>query len=87
LITAAAHSARALAVAQRAGADAALLAPVFTTASHPERVPLGALKVRLMAARAGLPVYALGGINASTIARLKGANLAGIAAIEGLLAG
>jgi thiamine monophosphate synthase len=40
-----------------------------------------------MAARAGFPVYALGGINASTIARLQCANLAGIAAIEGLLAG
>jgi thiamine monophosphate synthase len=38
-----------------------------------------------MAARAGLPVYALGGVNAQTIARLKDANLAGIAAIEALL--
>jgi thiamine-phosphate pyrophosphorylase len=84
-ITAAAHSARALAVARRAGADAALLAPTFATSSHPEREPLGALKVRLIAARAGLPVYALGGINAATIAHLKCANLAGIAAIEGLL--
>lgn len=86
LITAAAHSARALAIAHRVGADAALLAPAFATASHPDRVPLGALKVRLMASRAGLPVYALGGVNAQTIARLKSANLAGIAAIEGLLA-
>jgi len=85
IITAAAHSARALAVARRAGADAALLAPVFATPSHPGREPLGALQVRLLAARAGLPVYALGGVNASTIARLRGAILAGIAAIEGLL--
>ncbi len=85
-ITAAAHSASALAVARRAGADAALLAPAFATSSHPGRQPLGALKVRLIASRAGLPVYALGGINASTIARLRCANLAGIAAIEGLVA-
>jgi thiamine-phosphate pyrophosphorylase len=86
LITAAAHSARALTAARIAGADAALLAPVFATASHPEREPLGPLRARLMAARAGLPVYALGGINAETVARLKDADLVGIAAIEGLLA-
>jgi thiamine-phosphate pyrophosphorylase len=81
LITAAAHSARGLMAARLAGADAALLAPVFATSSHPDREPLGALRVRLMAARAGLPVYALGGINAQTIARLNDA-IAGIAAIE-----
>jgi len=85
LITAAAHSVRGLTVARLAGADAALLAPVFATPSHPDRQPLGVLRVRLLAARAGLPVYALGGINARTIARLKDARLAGIAAIEGLL--
>jgi thiamine-phosphate pyrophosphorylase len=85
LITASAHSARGLAVARSAGADAALLAPVFATSSHPDREPLGVVRVRLMAARAGLPVYALGGINAQTIARLRCAKLAGIAAIEGLL--
>jgi thiamine-phosphate pyrophosphorylase len=85
LITVAAHSERGLTVARRAGADAVLLAPVFATPSHPGRAPLGILRVRLMAARAGLPVYALGGVNAQTILRLKDANLAGIAAIEGLL--
>jgi len=37
-----------------------------------------------MAARARMPVYALGGVNARTAGRLAGANLAGIAAIEGL---
>jgi thiamine monophosphate synthase len=39
-----------------------------------------------MAARAVLPVYALGGVNAQTIARLKDSSFAGIAAIEGLFA-
>jgi len=37
-----------------------------------------------MAARAILPVYALGGINAQNAQRLAGARLAGIAAIDGL---
>jgi len=86
LITAAAHSLRGLMTARIAGADAALLAPVFATASHPDRAPLGLLRARLMAARAVLPVYALGGVNAQTIARLKDSSFAGIAAIEGLFA-
>jgi thiamine-phosphate pyrophosphorylase len=86
LITAAAHSSRGLTVAWRAGADAAVLAPVFATLSHPDRPPLGALRTRMMAVHAGLPVYALGGINAQTIMRLKDARLAGVAAIDGLLA-
>jgi thiamine-phosphate pyrophosphorylase len=86
LITVAAHSSRGLTVARLAGADAALLAPVFSTASHPDRQPLGALRARMMATHAGLPVYALGGISAQTIARLNDAQLAGIAAIDGLLA-
>ncbi len=87
LITAATHSERALATAGVAGADAALLAPVFPTSSHPDRESLGLLRTRLIAARAGLPVYALGGVNAETIVRLADANFAGIAAIEGLLPG
>jgi thiamine-phosphate pyrophosphorylase len=86
LITVAAHSLRALNGAYRAGADAALLAPVFATASHPGREPLGALRARVMAAHAALPVYALGGINGKTVGRLKDAPFAGIAAIEGVLA-
>src|SRR5258706_11502416 len=85
LITIAAHSERALAVAARSGADAALLAPAFPTFSHIERVSLGVTRFRLMAARAVLPVYALGGITAQTVQRLAGAKLVGIAAIDGLL--
>ena len=84
-ITAAAHSEHALATARIACADAALLAPVFATASHPERDPLGLLRARLIAARAGLPVYALGGVNVRTVMRLAHANFTGIAAIEALL--
>lgn len=84
-ITAAAHSERALAQARIAGVDAVLLAPVFATSSHPDRKPLGLLRTRLIAARAGLPVYALGGVNAETVVRLAHANFAGVAAIEGLL--
>ena len=85
LITAAAHSARALVLAANARADAALLAPIFETRSHEARRPLGVARARLMGARAGLPVYALGGIDAANVGRLYGAQLAGIAAIGGLI--
>ena len=57
----------------------------FPTSSHPDRIAIGVLRASLMAGRAGLPVYALGGVNAQTVTRLKDARLAGIAAIEGLL--
>jgi thiamine-phosphate pyrophosphorylase len=85
LITVAAHSERALLLAAGSGADAALLAPAFPTLSHGSRVALGVARLRLMAERAVLPVYALGGVNAQTARRLLGARLAGIAAIEGLV--
>jgi thiamine-phosphate pyrophosphorylase len=85
LVTASAHSERALARAARFGADAALLAPAFPTLSHKERASLGVTRLRLMAARAAVPVYALGGVNAQTVQRLAAARFAGIAAIDGLL--
>jgi thiamine-phosphate pyrophosphorylase len=84
LITAAAHSARAIAEAAAWGADAAILAPVFPTRSHRERAAIPVARVLIMARAAPLAVYALGGITVETAKRLAGAKLAGLAAIEGL---
>ena len=84
LVTAAAHSPAALARAVVAGADAAILSPVFATASHSGRPPLGPLLCAAWCRDSPLPVYALGGINAGTARRLMGANLAGFAGIGGL---
>ena len=86
IITAAAHSERALLRANRAGADAVLLAPLFHTKSHPKRADFGVARFRLLAARAPIPVYALGGVTAANAGRLVEAPIAGIAAIDGLLA-
>lgn len=82
LITAAAHSRQALSRAAMAGADAAFLSPVFTTGSHPGRHQLGAQRFNLLAAKASLPVYALGGITVSNAAQLLGGHAVGIAAIN-----
>jgi thiamine-phosphate pyrophosphorylase len=79
LITASAHSLRALA---REHIDAFFLSPVFETASHPGRAALGAVRANMIARQTRVPVYALGGIDARNAARLSG--FAGIAAIGSL---
>lgn len=81
LVTAAAHSPAALFAAVRAGADAALLSPVFATPSHPDAHPLGPLRFAAWCRRSPLPVYALGGISPSAARRLAGSGAVGLAGI------
>ena len=87
LVTAAAHSPMALFQAKAAGADAALLSPVFSTASHPDRAPLGAVRFQSWCRRSPLPTYALGGISISTFKRLRGGSALGYAGISGFING
>jgi thiamine-phosphate pyrophosphorylase len=61
-----------------AHAEAVLLSPVFPTRSHPGGKVLGPLRWRLIAARAAVPVIALGGMNARSAARLCARHWAGI---------
>ncbi|MCW1431776.1 thiamine phosphate synthase [Novosphingobium sp. JCM 18896] len=77
-----AHSLAEIANARRARADAILLSPAFATRSHPGAKGLGPMRFRLLAARAGLPVIALGGIDARRARRLGGHAWA---AIDGLI--
>ncbi|MBC7907815.1 MAG: thiamine phosphate synthase [Rhodospirillaceae bacterium] len=81
MLSVAAHSRTGLNRAVRLGADCALLSPVFATASHPGAVTLGAIRFAQWAQGAGLPVIALGGVNAATARKLRFA--AGLAAIGG----
>jgi thiamine-phosphate pyrophosphorylase len=83
IITVAAHSLAACASAKRRGANAALLSPVFPTQSHRGDVYLG-VRALLIARQAPLPVYALGGIDAETAARLRDSRFVGLAAIGAL---
>lgn len=76
-----AHSMREIALARRARADAVLLSPVFPTRSHPGGKSLGPLKFGLLAARAQVPVIALGGMNARAARRIGAKQWA---AIDGL---
>lgn len=76
-----AHGLPDIATANRTGAAAILLSPVFPTRSHPGGKTLGVLRFRLLARRAQMPVIALGGMTPVSARRLRGH---GWAAIDGL---
>jgi thiamine-phosphate pyrophosphorylase len=79
-----AHHAVEIRAARRAGADWLLLSPVFATRSHPGAAVLGRVRFGLLRRGAGLPVYALGGMNAVRARGLKLFGIAGWAAIDSL---
>lgn len=84
IVTAAAHSRRAIARARARSVDAVLVSPVFSTASHPRQPALGPHRLARMASGTRVPVYALGGMNEKTARRLPAgiAGWAGIAAFS-----
>src|SRR2546422_1333713 len=54
------HDLREAEAAHAGGADYLLVGPVFPTATHPDRAPLGSARLKQIAA-VGLPVIAIGG--------------------------
>ncbi len=84
LVTAAAHSRAAIGRAARAGADAAIVSPVFPTASHPGAPSIGPVRFAAWARSSPIPVYALGGVTAQTAQRLAHSGAVGLAGIGGL---
>lgn len=84
LITAAAHDLDAIRAAEEAGADAAIVSPVFPSSSPSAGRPLGVDGLKALVAATALPVYALGGVRADTVAHLAESGVAGIAAVEAL---
>ncbi len=81
IVTAACHSERGLDRAADLGADIAFLSPVFPTGSHPGAAHLGPDLFKETAKAAPLPVFGLGGIEATNAAQLAGPNVAGFGAI------
>nr|WP_295106946.1 thiamine phosphate synthase [uncultured Caulobacter sp.] len=84
LITAAAHDVLAVQAAQRAGADAVVVSPVFPSNSPSAGEPLGVEGLKDLVGATTLPVYALGGVRARTVTQLIGSGIVGIAAVEAL---
>lgn len=83
MLSVAAHSPKALRRAAAIGADAALVAPVFATRSHPGTPAIGLARFLAWCRTADVPVYALGGMTSATAGRLQGPSIVGIAAIGG----
>ncbi len=67
--------------AREGGADFVLVGNVYATASHPGRAGIG---VEGLAAFAGLPRIAIGGVTPERVAELRDAGLQGVAAIRGV---
>lgn len=78
VITAAAHSAR----AARAKVDAVVVSAIFPSGSPSAGKPLGPIRLAQLVRLARSPVYALGGVNAATAARLLATGVVGIAGVE-----
>jgi 8-oxo-dGTP diphosphatase len=83
-VAASAHDAAELAHATALGADLAVLGPVAATASHPGARALGWERFAALAAHAGVPVYALGGLGADDLDTALAAGAQGIAAQRSL---
>ena len=84
LVTRAGHSLAAARQARRAGADAVVVSPVFASASPSAGRALGVRRFTGIVRAGGLPAYALGGIDRSTVPALAGSAAAGLAAVAGL---
>lgn len=84
ILTCAVHNEIALHRAHRFGVDAALISPVFPTNSHNTAKNLGIIRFAALCQASKVPVYALGGVNAVTIKRLRGNDISGIGAIGSL---
>jgi len=71
--------------ARTEGADYLVVGPVFATASHPGRAPLGLQRLQGIASAVdGLPVIAIGGITAERVREVRNSGAYGVAAIRAL---
>ncbi|KWO88799.1 thiamine-phosphate pyrophosphorylase [Burkholderia ubonensis] len=87
LVSAACHDANQIQHANRIGADLLTLSPVLPTATHTTAEPLGWPRFRELAALTSIPIYALGGMSADTLAEARDAGAHGVAAIRAFWGG
>ncbi len=81
-----AHDVEELQRAESDGADFVALGPVFPTASKPGADTLGLVRFAELCRSASLPVFALGGVMASSAAPCVEAGAFGVAVVRGILA-
>ena len=87
IITTSAHGCAGLARAQRLPIDVVLVSPFMPTRSHPGASVLGAVGLASLVSGCRIPVFALGGIDATNVVRLTPARVRGIALIRGWVEG
>jgi thiamine-phosphate diphosphorylase len=81
------HSLDAARQAEAEGADYVIFGPVFPSASHPDRPPVGLEALRGVAAALAVPVLAIGGVDRERAEACRQAGAAGFAAIGHFLRG
>ncbi len=79
LWTASCHDEAELRRAEQLGADAVVISPIFASAAHPERRPLGWEGLRSLAASASIPLFAQGGLSPALLPEARQAGAVGIA--------
>ena len=73
--------------AEEAGADYAILGPVFFTPSKQGLIePMGVDRLRETASGTDLPLIAIGGIRPENVAAVRGAGVVGVAVISAIMA-
>jgi 8-oxo-dGTP diphosphatase len=77
------HSREELRLAERLGADFAVLGPVRQTPTHPDATPVGWAGFQASSENAALPVYALGGLTATDLQQALSCGAHGIAMVRG----
>lgn len=86
LIGVSVQNARAMAEAEKEGADYLSLSPVFATSTKPDHeAPLSLEGVRTLAGASHLPVVAIGGINLTNVAEVIRAGVQGVCVISAVL--
>jgi len=84
-VAASCHNLAELRHAEQLGVDFAVLAPVQTTATHPEAVPLGWAGLTALLEQVNLPVFALGGLAVDDVDKALAAGAQGLAGISAFL--
>jgi len=82
IVGAACHSIEEVERAAAAGADYALVAPVFDTASKPGMKPMGLDRFREICQQSSIPVFALGGVTLANARSCVDAGASGLAGIR-----
>jgi 8-oxo-dGTP diphosphatase len=85
LIGVSTHNINEITIARELGADFAVLSPVLPTLSHPGLSGIGWIGFSDCLADAGLPVYAMGGLDRSHLEQAMSLGAHGVAGIRGLL--